>query len=66
MIKSLKDTWLDTTNDNPYNSFLLTVISRLSQLERDFISARTEKGLSSAKAIGRVGRRPNKKIKKWM
>ncbi|EGT3614607.1 recombinase family protein, partial [Clostridium perfringens] len=29
-IKSIKDTWLDTTSDNPYNSFLLTVMSGLS------------------------------------
>ncbi|HHD2789255.1 TPA: recombinase family protein, partial [Clostridium perfringens] len=37
-IKSIKDTWLDTSSDNPYNSFLLTVMSGLSQLERDLIS----------------------------
>ncbi|MDM0636853.1 recombinase family protein, partial [Clostridium perfringens] len=36
-IKSIKDTWLDTSSDNPYNSFLLTVMSGLSQLERDLI-----------------------------
>uniref|UniRef100_UPI0032DAC48E recombinase family protein n=1 Tax=Clostridium perfringens TaxID=1502 RepID=UPI0032DAC48E len=40
-IKSIKDTWLDTSSDNPYNSFLLTVMSGLSQLERDLISQRT-------------------------
>ncbi len=33
-IKSLKDAWLDTTNSNPYNEFLLTVMAGLSQLER--------------------------------
>ncbi len=43
-IKSLKDTWLDTTTDNPYNDFLLTVMSGLSQLERDLISQRTKEG----------------------
>ena len=63
-IKSLKDTWLDTTNDNPYNSFLLTVMSGLSQLERDLISARTKEGLASAKARGREGGRPNKRNEK--
>ena len=25
-IKSIKDTWLDTTSENPYNDFLLTVL----------------------------------------
>lgn len=59
-IKSLKDTWLDTTSDNPYNTFLLTVMSGLSQLERDLISQRTREGLKSAKARGRCGGRPSK------
>ena len=63
-IKSLKDTWLDTTSDNPYNSFLLTVMSGLSQLERDLISQRTKEGLASAKARGRNGGRPSKRNKK--
>jgi len=59
-IKSLKDTWLDTTSSNPYNDFLLTVMSGLSQLERDLISQRTKEGLVSAKARGRNGGRPSK------
>lgn len=60
-IKSLKDTWLDTTSDNPYNDFLLTVMSGLSQLERDLISQRTKEGLASARARGRLGGRPKTK-----
>ena len=63
-IKSIKDTWLDTTSDNPYNSFLLTVMSGLSQLERDLISTRTKEGLASAKSRGREGGRPNKRNSK--
>mgnify|MGYP000957591201 CR=1 FL=1 len=63
-IKSIKDTWLDTTSDNPYNAFLLTVMSGLSQLERDLISSRTKEGLASAKARGRIGGRPNKQNEK--
>lgn len=63
-IKSIKDTWLDTTSSNPYNDFLLTVMSGLSQLERDLISQRTKEGLESAKARGRVGGRPNKQNEK--
>ena len=59
-IRSLKDTWLDTTSNNPYNDFLLTVMSGLSQLERDLISQRTKEGLESAKARGRNGGRPSK------
>lgn len=63
-IKSIKDTWLDTTSNNPYNIFLLTVMSGLSQLERDLISQRTREGLKSAKARGRVGGRPLKRNEK--
>ena len=59
-IRSLKDTWLDTTSRNPYNEFLLTVMSGLSQLERDLISQRTKEGLASARARGRKGGRPSK------
>lgn len=59
-IKSIKDTWLDTSSENPYNTFLLTVMSALSQLERDLISQRTCEGLASAKARGRSGGRPSK------
>lgn len=59
-IKSLKDTWLDTTANNPYNDFLLTVMSGLSQLERDLISIRTKEGLDSARARGRKGGRKPK------
>lgn len=58
-IKSIKDTWLDTTEENPYSMFLLTVMSGLSQLERDLNSQRTKEGLASARARGRKGGRPS-------
>lgn len=63
-IKSLKDTWLDTSSDNPYNDFLLTVMSGLSQLERDLNSQRTKEGLAAARARGRCGGRPSKQNEK--
>lgn len=63
-IKSIKDTWLDTSGENPYNSFLLTVMSGLSQLERDLTSQRTREGLAAAKARGRNGGRPSKQNEK--
>lgn len=63
-IKSIKDTWLDTTSDNPYNQFLLTVMSSMSQLERDLISSRVKDGLKSAKARGRNGGRPSERNEK--
>lgn len=57
-IKSLKDTWLDTTSDNPYQQFLLTVMSGLSQLERDLISTRVKEGMEAAKKRGHYAGRP--------
>lgn len=57
-IKSIKETWLDTSSENPYNHFLLTVMAGLSQLERDLISTRTKEGLQSARIRGRIGGRP--------
>lgn len=63
-IRSLKDVWLDTSSNNPYNEFLLTVMAGLSQLERDLISQRTREGLLSAKARGRNGGRPSKRNSK--
>ena len=60
-IKSLKDTWLDTNSDNPYSTFLLTIMSGFSQLERDLISVRTKEGLEAAKKRGRKNGRPSVK-----
>ena len=57
-IKSLKNTWLDTTSDNPYQQFLLTVMSGLSQLERDLISSRVKEGMEAAKKRGHYAGRP--------
>lgn len=57
-IQSLKDTWLDTTSDNPYQAFLLTVMSGLSQLERDLISSRVKEGMAAAKRRGKYPGRP--------
>lgn len=63
-IKSIKDTWLDTTSENPYNDFLLTIMAGLSQLERDLISIRTKEGLQSSRARGRMGGRPKTRNEK--
>lgn len=59
-IKSLKDTWLNTTTgaNNPYTDFLFTVMAGLSALERDLTSERTKEGLAAAKRRGRNGGRP--------
>ncbi|MDD3894005.1 MAG: recombinase family protein [Syntrophomonadaceae bacterium] len=57
-IKSLKESWLDTTT--PQGRLMFTFIAGISQFERDLISQRTQEGLASARARGRNGGRPTK------
>lgn len=57
-IRSLKDTWLNTTSDNPYTGFLLTVMAGLSQLERDLVSVRTKESLKARRLRGKLLGRP--------
>lgn len=58
-IKSLKESWLDTTT--PQGKLMFTIFAGLAQFERDLISQRTKEGLKAAKARGRNGGRPNKR-----
>lgn len=57
-VKSLSETWLDTTDENPMNEFMLVMFSGLSELERKTIRKRTLEGLESARRRGRIGGRP--------
>ncbi len=49
VLKSLKDTWLDMSKDNPYSNFLLTVMAGVAQLERELMIQRQREGLEIAK-----------------
>ncbi|WP_277679710.1 recombinase family protein [Gracilibacillus dipsosauri] len=42
-LRSVNNSWLDTTDDNPFSEFLLTVMSGLSQYERKMINIRQTK-----------------------
>ena len=55
-IKSLKETWLDTTT--PHGKLMFTIFAGLSQFEADLTAQRTREGLASARARGRLGGRP--------
>ena len=61
-IKSLKESWLDTTT--PQGKLMFTIFAGLAQFERDLLSERTKDGLKAAKARGRNGGRPNKRNEK--
>lgn len=60
-LKSLKESWLDTTT--PQGKLMFTIFAGISQFERDLISQRTHEGLASARARGRNGGRPVKNQK---
>ena len=52
-LKSLKDTWLDLSEDNPYSQLLITVMAGVNQLERDLIRMRQREGIELAKKEGK-------------
>ena len=52
-LKSLNEAWLDTTNDNPMNEFLLNIFGSLAQLERGLTLQRQREGIEIAKAAGK-------------
>lgn len=52
-LKSLKDTWLDLSENNPYSQFLITVMAGVNQLERDLIRMRQREGIELAKKEGK-------------
>jgi DNA invertase Pin-like site-specific DNA recombinase len=59
-LKSLKDTWLDLSEDNPYSQFLMTVMGGVNQLERDLIRMRQREGIDLAKKEGKYTGRVKK------
>jgi DNA invertase Pin-like site-specific DNA recombinase len=59
-IKSLKETWLDTTT--PHGKLMFTIFAGLSQFEADLTAQRTIEGLAAARARGRLGGRPKIKV----
>jgi DNA invertase Pin-like site-specific DNA recombinase len=57
-LRSIKDTWLDISGDNPYSAFLITVMAGVNQLERDLIKMRQKEGIAIAKEKGIYRGRP--------
>lgn len=63
-LKSVQDTWLDTSSTNPLSDFLLTVMGALAEMERKQTVARVNEGLDVARKkgvqFGRPKANPNK------
>lgn len=59
-IKSQKETWLDTTIDNPNREILMTILQGIAQSEKEIISTRSKEGIEAAKEKGIIVGRPKK------
>ena len=57
-MKSLADTWCDTTT--PHGRLMLTILGGLGEFERHLIKSRTGEGRARAKAAGVHMGRPSK------
>jgi DNA invertase Pin-like site-specific DNA recombinase len=55
-LKSLKESWLDTTS--AHGKLLFTIFAGLAEFERDITVERVKSGLEAARARGRVGGKP--------
>lgn len=55
-IRSLKESWADTTT--PQGKLLFAIFAGVSEFERDLIRQRTKEGLAAARTRGHFGGRP--------
>jgi DNA invertase Pin-like site-specific DNA recombinase len=55
-LKSLKESWLDTTT--AHGKMLFTVFAGIAQFERDLTSERTKEGFMAARKRGKIPGRP--------
>ena len=61
-IKSLTETWMDTSQDNPMSELILAIMSWAASEERRKISERTKAGIRRLRAINQwKGGRPKKR-----
>jgi len=57
-LKSIQETWLDTSGDNPMSRFLMVVMGALAEWERKNTVKRVNEGLAVAKSKGKKLGRP--------
>lgn len=62
-VKSMTESWLDTSQENPLSEMLLSIFSWVASEERRKISERTKLGIQRRKNIGQwKGGRPKKRV----
>jgi DNA invertase Pin-like site-specific DNA recombinase len=62
-VKSMTESWLDTSQENPLSEMLLSIFSWVASEERRKISERTKLGIQRRKNIGQWrGGRPKKRV----
>lgn len=62
-LKSMTESWVDTSEDNPISDVLLAILSWVAQEERRKISERTKLGIQRRKNLGTwKGGRPRKRV----
>lgn len=63
-LKSIQDSWLNTTDESPMADFLLTVMGALGQMERAMAQQRVKEGMAVAMRKGANVGRPKVNAKK--
>lgn len=61
-LRSINDTWLDLTTDNPMNELIFTIFSGLVQYERKLTKMRQKEGIAIAKEKGKYKGRKTKLV----
>lgn len=61
-LKSITDSWLDLSDDNPMSELLFTIFSGLAQFERKMIKQRQKEGIEIAKSEGKYRGRKTKLV----
>ncbi|WP_214848768.1 recombinase family protein [Exiguobacterium sp. s193] len=61
-LKSITDSWLDLSDDNPMSELLFTIFSGLAQFEREMIKQRQKEGIEIAKSEGKYRGKKTKLI----
>jgi DNA invertase Pin-like site-specific DNA recombinase len=62
--KSLKESWIDTTNENPQSKLIMNIMASIYEFEREMLLERQKEGITEAKKRGVYKGRPTKYTEK--